>query len=293
MKFLLDVVVPLLVVFIMTLVGLNLRPEDFLRVRRYPVLVPGIVVGQWIVLIIVAGLLGRFLGLPSAVASGALMFAAAPIAALSNYYTQLARGSLALAVTLAAVSNALAAVLTPLAATIGFGLFLGESATIDLPFIKVAQQTVLGLLLPLLVGMFVRHRAAKWTLRWHVRLEYLGMLAITAVLGFVVVDQFVAIRNRFAMYFGASVLFTLAMLATGLLVSHVVTRTAEDRRALLWGFPARNVAVAALIATAAVGEVAAASFLAVLFATQVAILVPFALWLGRRAGKQRPIARPA
>jgi hypothetical protein len=33
-----------------------------------------------------------------------------------------------------------------------------------------------------------------------------------------------------------------------------------------------------------VGQVAMASFVAVLFATQVAILVPLALWLRRRAG---------
>ena len=46
MTLLLDVVLPLLVVFIMTIVGMDLRFADFLRVRRYPLLVPAIIAGR-------------------------------------------------------------------------------------------------------------------------------------------------------------------------------------------------------------------------------------------------------
>jgi predicted Na+-dependent transporter len=102
----------------------------------------------------------------------------------------------------------------------------------------------------------------------------------------VVVDQFAAIRAQFGILLGAAVLFTLVMLAAGLCVTMLLTRAGDDRRAVVWGFPARNVALATLIATSAIGKVAVASFIAVLFATQIVVLVPLALWLRYRGSKQ-------
>ncbi len=287
MTTLIDTALPMLVVFVMTVVGMDLRFEDFRRMRQYPVLVPSVVIGQWILLTLVAGLAGRMLDFPPEVTAGALLVAAAPVAALSGYYTQLAGGHLALAVTIAAVSNVLAVVMTPLVATVGFRWFLGEGGTFELPLGKVAQQTIAGLLLPLLAGMLVRYRAADWTGRWRGPLQGVGVIAIVAVLAIVVIDQFAAIRAQFGTLLGASVLFTLAMLTAGLMVAKIATRSGKDQLALVWGFPARNVAVAALIATSALGQVAMASFIAVLFATQVALLIPLALWLRRRSSPPR------
>jgi bile acid:Na+ symporter, BASS family len=288
MTFLLDVVVPLLVIFVMTICGMNVRYEDFSDLRRYPVRIPLIVIGHWIALTAVAGVVGRILHSPPAVAAGMLLVAAAPVATLSNYYTQLARGNLALAVAVTAVSNVVAVVATPLVASTGFQVFLGEAAAFDLPLARVAQQTLFGLLLPLCLGMTIRHRAPAWTTRWNSRLQRLAMLAIAGALAFVLMDQFAAISDQLAMLFGAAAVFTLAMLATGAIAALLTTRVAADRRALAWGFPARNVAVAALIATSTVDRIAVASFVAALFATQVAIMIPLAAWLGRRAGERQP-----
>jgi BASS family bile acid:Na+ symporter len=275
--------VPFVVVFLMAVVGMDLRFADFLHLRRYPLLVPGIVVGQWALLMPVAGLAGRWLDLPPAVTGGALLVAAAPVAALSGYYTQLARGHLALALTVAAVSNVLAVVATPLVATAGFRLFLHAGPAFELPVAKVVQQAVLGLLLPLLAGMLVRHRAADWVERWRSPLQALGLAVIVALVVLVIVDQRATIRAQFGTLLGVSALFTVAMVAAGLIAAKLATRSSEDLRAVVWGFPARNVAVATLIATSAVGQIDMASFIAVLFATQVAVLVPLALWLRRRS----------
>lgn len=285
-----DVAIPLLVVFIMTIVGMDLRFEDFLRIRRYPLLVPCVVIGQWIVLTLVAGLAGRALGLPDVVIGGALLVAAAPVAALSGYYTQLAGGHLALAVTVAGVSNVLAVAMTPLVATLGFRWFLDVSAAFELPLHKVAQQTIVGLLLPLLTGMLIRRRAPDWTARWRSPLQGLGVLAIVIVLGIVAANQLATIRAQFGTLFAAAASFTVVTLAFGLLVAKMVTRSDEDRRAVVWSFPARNVAVATLIATSAAGQIAMTSFIAVLFATQVALLIPLALWLRRKGDRQHPAA---
>jgi bile acid:Na+ symporter, BASS family len=284
---LLDIALPLLVICVMTLVGMEIRPADFRRVRRYPTLIPAIVIGHWLLLMTAAALIGKLPGLPNAVAGGMLLIAAAPVAALSNYYAQLAHGQLALAVTVTAVSNALAVVATPLVATVGFRLFLGEAVAFELPFANVVQQSVTGLLLPLLAGMAIRHYAAQWTLRWRARLHGLGLLAIAAVFAAIVASQFETIRDQLGIFIAASLMFTLAMLATGLLAARLLVRPVEERRALVWGFPARNLAVAMLIAGAAREQDGMASFIAVLFATQLAVFVPLGLWLKRQACRTR------
>ena len=281
--------IPFLVIFVMVVVGTDLRFADFQRVRRYPVLVPGIVFGQWILLVLMAGLVGWLLDLPPGITGGAILFAAAPVAALSGYYAKLAGGDLALAVTVAAMSNLLAAVVTPIAATLGFWCFLRSDQTMALPVLKVALQTVIGLLLPLLAGMLLRHHATNWITRWRGPLQGVGALAIVVIVSLVIVNQFAAVRAQFDQLFGASLLFTLAMLASGFLAVRLLARSDEDRRALLWGFPARNVAIATLAATSVMGQMAVATFIAVLFATQVSLLLPLALWLGFQSRqKHRP-----
>lgn len=287
-----DLVVPLLVVGIVVIIGTDIRFEDFRRMRRYPILVPSIVIAQWMLLTLAAGLAGRTLDLPPEVTSALLLVAAAPVAGMSVYYTQLAGGHLALAVTIAAVSNVLAVAITPTVASIGFRWFFQTDAATALPFLKVAQQTTFGFMLPLLFGMLIRLRAPAWIERWRSWLQVLGMAAVVAILGMVVVDQFVAIRAQFGILLGAAVLFSLGMLAAGLCVTMLSTRAGYDRRAVVWGFPARNVALATLIATSAMGKVAVASFIAVLFATQIVVLVPLALWLRHRGGKQYSAAPP-
>jgi BASS family bile acid:Na+ symporter len=286
MATLLDVVLPMLVIVVMTIVGMDLRAEDFRRVRDYPVLVPAVVLGQWLVLTLAAGAIVTLLPLTPTVAGGVLLIAAAPVAALSCLYTHLAGGQLALAVTIAAVSNVLAGVVTPLVASLSFRWFAHVGPDLALPTGRLAQQIAVGLVLPLAAGMLVRHLAPVAVARARGPLQVLSTLAIVAVLAFVVADQLDSIRAQIGELLATSALFTLVLLTLGAIASRLVVRRAEDRRALPWGFPARNVGIATLIATAVVGQAAMASFVAVLFATQVAILVPLALWLRRRSGSR-------
>ncbi|HQR11819.1 MAG TPA: hypothetical protein PLW68_10860 [Casimicrobiaceae bacterium] len=285
MTLLFDVFLPVLVIFIMTMVGMDLRYEDFLRVRRYPLLVPTIIVGQWAAATLVAGLVGKLLELSYALAGGALLVAAAPVAALSNYYAQLSNGHLALAVTVTAISTVVAIALTPLTASAGFALFMGSATTVDLPLLRIAQQTIVGLVLPLLAGMLIRQRAPAWSLRWRRRLQMLAFAASVAIFVLVVVAQFTAIYEQWVQLVGASLLYTFALMVVAVVVTRLARLDHPDCWALVWGFPARNLAVAALIATTVVGQLAMATFGAVLFAVHLATMIPLALWIGRSDGR--------
>jgi len=284
MSFVLSVALPLLVVFTMFVVGLSLARAEFAKLVRHPrVTITGLAT-QWLLPPAVAVLLVKVLALPAVLAMGVILAAAAPPAVISNYYALLARANVALAVTLTAVASLGAAVCTPVSASLAYWLAMQQSTAFDLPIAKVLQQTVIGLLLPVLVGMAVRHLASAWTARHEPALRRLALLAVGILVAFIVTDQISFIRAQLALLLLTAALFTGLLLAVGWLLGRALSRSRAERRALLFGFPARNMAVATLVAVAAFGRVDIAAFAAVFFLVQVLVLVPLALLLGRRAG---------
>ena len=280
-----ELAIRVLVFLAMVTVGMDLRFRDFQRILDHPRLIPGVVIGHWVALLITGGLISRVLALPDEVTGGVLLVAAAPAAALSCFYAQLAAGDLALATTLAAVSNALAFIAAPLVATVGFHLFLGSSSQFHLPLGMVIQQTLFGLLLPLLAGMLICHRLGERLDRWRSPIRNVNLFAIVSVLVVAMNVAYSSIIAQFTDLFRAAIVFTLAMLILGIAVARIASLNVSERAALPWAFPARNVGVAVLIATAGGGTAAMVSFIAVLFATQLAILIPIAFVAGR--GRRR------
>jgi BASS family bile acid:Na+ symporter len=124
---------------------------------------------------------------------------------------------------------------------------------------------VIGLLLPVLVGMAVRHLASAWTARHERLLQRLALLAVGLLVAFIVTDQITFIRAQLALLLLTAALFTGVLLAVGWLLGPIVSRARAERRAVLFGLPARNMAVAILVAVAAFGRADIAAFAAVFF----------------------------
>jgi BASS family bile acid:Na+ symporter len=274
-----ELAIRVLVFLVMVTVGLDLRWRDFLHMRQKPKLILGVVGGQWVALLLVAGLFSRFVGLSSEVKTGVLLIAAAPAAALSCFYTQLARGDVALATTVTAASTAFCPLITPLAAEVAFHLFLDSHRTFEIGLAPVAWQTLGGLLLPLAIGMFVTHRFGDRAQAWRASMRAMGALSSMCLVAIVVASEFRLITAQLGDFLLGAVTFTLVMLVVGASASAVARSGAVNGRSVPWSFPARNIAVAVLLATNLDDMTGVAAFIAVLFVTQVALLVPLAVWV--------------
>jgi BASS family bile acid:Na+ symporter len=280
MQLVLEVWLPLLVVFVMTLVGLDLQPADFLRLRSYPRAVAVAAAAQLAVPLVVAIALAMALGLPAQISGGLLIVAAAPIAALSNFYSLLARADLALAVALTALSSAAAVVLMPLSVTLGFRLLALDAAGVELPVARLLQQTVLSVLVPIVLGMALRALLTAWVERQRARLQVFALLALLTILAVIAVNQFGTIVAQLGVLVPTALLFTVATLGAGWAIALRAAPDAPQRRALLFGFPARNMSIAALLAVAVFRRPEMAGFAVVFFILQAAALIPLALLLG-------------
>lgn len=99
-------------------VALDLKPDDFRYVARHPRAVVAGLVAQFVLLPGATWLVTLALDLPPAVEAAMLLVASCPGGALSNVITAFARGNLALSISISAVSNLLALLLTPLIFTL-------------------------------------------------------------------------------------------------------------------------------------------------------------------------------
>lgn len=95
-------------------VSLDLRLEDFSYVARHSLAVGVGLVAQFVLLPGATLLATLVLDLPPATEAAMMLVAACPGGALSNVVTHLGRGNLALSLSISAVSNVMALVLTPL-----------------------------------------------------------------------------------------------------------------------------------------------------------------------------------
>jgi BASS family bile acid:Na+ symporter len=278
--------IPALVIFMMTVVGMELTVADFKRALRHPLVVAVVVAGQVLLLPVVAAALVWLLSADPTLAAGLILVSTCPVAAISNYYALLARGNIGLAVTLTAVSSVAAAATTPLVASAAFALLLQQGIEVTLPVTATARQLVAALVLPIVIGMAVRHLAPDWTARHRTLLQRFSLVALSALILVVLVDQAATIRAGLGPLVLAAALFTVAALAMGYVLSALIAERQADRSCIAISTATRNLSIAILIAANVLGRLDYVAFAAVFFLTQLALLLPLLYRL--RARKMEP-----
>jgi bile acid:Na+ symporter, BASS family len=138
--------------------GLGLLPADFARVTRYPKAAIVGLVNQILVLPLIGFLIASIVPLRPEIAVGLLIVAICPGGPSSNVLTYLAKGDVALSVTLTALSSVITVFTIPLFANLALQYFAGQERTIALPVIETMAQIFLITLLPVAIGMAIRAR---------------------------------------------------------------------------------------------------------------------------------------
>jgi BASS family bile acid:Na+ symporter len=156
-SFLTQIIMPLVLALIMFGMGLSLTKQDFLELGKEPKPVVVGLVGQLLLLPILAYAVAILFGLSQHLAIGIMILAACPGGTSSNIISHLARANLALSVSLTAVTTLVCVFTTPLIIQFAINQFdTNPAASFSL------LSTTLGLifitLLPVLLGIFLRHK---------------------------------------------------------------------------------------------------------------------------------------
>ncbi len=132
-------------------IGVALKPEDFVRIAKTPVIVAIGCAAQFTIMPFGAFLIARAAGLPDDLAMGLILTGAAPGAMASNVVTYIARADTAYSVSLTTASTLLCPLLTP-----GLTLLLA-GARMDVPFWGMMIDVLLTVVLPVVAGFGVRN----------------------------------------------------------------------------------------------------------------------------------------
>lgn len=171
-----QLILPLVLALMMLAMGLSLTLNDFRRVARYPKSVLLGIVMQLLLLPLIAWslilLIKFFIPLSSELSQllflGLLILAACPGGATSNVISYLAGGDVALSISMTALVSLLVPFVIPFSLAYQFSwLGIGSDViSLHLPFAKTVMQLLLVTVIPVMLGMIIRHYWTNAIIKW-------------------------------------------------------------------------------------------------------------------------------
>ncbi|MBE6247403.1 MAG: bile acid:sodium symporter family protein [Bacteroidales bacterium] len=299
------IVMPILCLLMFQL-GLGLDFEAFRKVASKPGgLVVGIV-GQIVVLPMVAWILGRLFGLDPLFFIGIMLIACSPGGSSSNVFSYLAGGNVALSVTLTAVSSILTLFTIPLimhwvveyagtgisasAATYdssvssaAFASSATSATQIHLPVGKLFAQNIVMMLVPILLGWGVQLKFAKATVvlkKWLGKLSFPALLLLASIFFLQHKETIIREFPRLGLCIGFMII--IAIVAGGIL-SRLAGLSGPDRKTIIIEVGMQNAAQAIAVACSPfifANEVIAIP--AIIYALLMNIVLLVYVWMVRR-----------
>jgi len=161
-----SLLLPLMLALIMLYLGLTLELADFRRVLQRPAALAAGLAGQMLLVPMLGWLLTRLLPLEPAMAVGLMILVACPGGVSSGLLTHLARGDVALSISLTAVSSVAAMFSLPLIVNLSMSIWLARTVPVDLDLTQMVRSIFMLTTLPVLLGMGLRAWRSSLVLRF-------------------------------------------------------------------------------------------------------------------------------
>ena len=152
-----DIFLPLSLVFIMFTLGLGLTPNDFVNLLRKPKAFFVGIINQMILLPITAFIIVSLMGITKEIAVGMMILASCPGGVTSNMITKLAKGDTALSISYTAVISVLTIITLPIITGFSMGHFMGAEAP-PMNLVSLGLTMFVINALPVGIGLIVRYK---------------------------------------------------------------------------------------------------------------------------------------
>ncbi|MGB2171418.1 MAG: bile acid:sodium symporter family protein [Flavobacteriaceae bacterium] len=178
------------IMVIMMGMGLSLTLADFRRVAQHPKPVLLGLTNQIVLLPVAAlGLIYVFQP-PVFIAVGMILLAACPGGTSSNLVTLLAKGDLALSVSMTAINSIITILTIPFWVDFAYSAYLSETANMAAPTADIFKTLVAILALPLSIGMLINNRAPEFARKMERPVRITSSLFLAAVILGLLVREF-------------------------------------------------------------------------------------------------------
>lgn len=228
-----QIFLPLALFIIMLGMGLTLKPADFRNVVYFPRAVGvGLVLKLIFIPALTFGML-YMIPLQPELAVGFVLLAACPGGATTNLITHLAKGDVALSITLTAIASVITVFTIPILVNIGMLQFMGEGQMIELPFFKTILQILIITILPVGIGMVLHKRSPRLSHKEEKPVKILSALFLVLIIAAVLIKE----RANLGEFFIKAGPLSLVLNLVGMLSGYYITKaiTKNKARALAVG----------------------------------------------------------
>ncbi len=205
---------PIALGIIMLGLGLNLVIDDFKRVVRYPrAMFIGLFCQMLLLPILCFGICLLF-KLPAALAVGLMLLAASPGGATVNLYSHLAKGDVALNISLTAINSILTLFTLPFIVNFAIDYFMQSGQVVPMQFKKIVEVFAI-VLVPVGIGMLINYFSPKTSKKMEKPVKIISALFLVLIIAGAIVKE----KEQFANYFQqvgfACLAFNLLSMALG------------------------------------------------------------------------------
>ena len=274
-----QVALPISLILMMAGIGMGLRPSDFSRVISQP---KAFLIGatcQMLLLPAIAVGIIELIGLTGPLAIGLFILALCPGGVTSNLYTMLAKGDIGLSVSLTAVIGFITPFTIPVLGSWAISQYGSDQQSFELPLAKTWITLIVATVIPVLVGMTVRHFATNFALSMEPWISRFS----TAVLALLIVIICINLGDQlidFTIAAGPAVfLLNVITMTVGYLVGNALLECNRQSRTICLEVGLQNGTLALMIVTTLIGSsemaVAPSIYSLIMFVTATM----FTLWV--------------
>jgi BASS family bile acid:Na+ symporter len=209
-----EVLLPLALGIIMLGMGLTLTLNDFKQLWKRPKPILLGLLGQIILLPILAFILVSVFKLPPAAAIGLMAVAACPGGTTSNIISHVAKANIALSVSLTAFSTLICIFTTPL--IIGFAIQMYEPELMtQFSILKTTIGLFIITLIPISIGMFVRLKARNFADSSEVFFRRFSSLFLAMMIALIVIQEWDTLLASLATLLPSALTLTIGAVFMG------------------------------------------------------------------------------
>ncbi|KPB01977.1 bile acid:sodium symporter family protein [Ahrensia marina] len=250
MDILVSVVLPLGLAFIMFSLGVGLTVDDFVRVGKQPIAFLVGAFNQIVLLPIATYFLVIGFGISGEIAVGFMILAACPGGVTSNIITRMAKGDVALSVSLTAVISLASMITVPVILGIALNRFMGESAPqINIVF---AAMTVFALtVVPIVIGMMLKSKFPAAMMRSEPVLSKIAIALFVIIIAAAIAANWTLFVENAQLLGPALVTLLMVLTALGYFVPRLLGRSRHEAKTVSIETGVQNgtlgIAIAAII----------------------------------------------
>ena len=276
------IILPVSLGIIMLGLGLSLTVDDFKRVVKYPKAMAVALLCQMVLLPLICFFLVKVSGLNPVLAVGMMLLAASPGGATSNLYSHLAKGDVALNISLTAINSVLSLFMLPLIVNLSLNHFMDSGQYIPMQFRKIAEVFAI-VLLPVTIGMLIKKLNPFFADRITKIVKIASVLLLVTIVVALTIKEKQVLIDNFSELGVPLLLFNLISITLGYFVPRLLKVEKKQSISISMEISIHNGTVAIYIALSvlqnSVMSVPPASYSLLMFFTAAI----FGYWVNRRS----------